>query len=422
MIFNIIKKEIKELLNRSTIISLIFVSFVLGYIGRYVSNAEKNAEINDANIVIIDKDSTEISKKFSDLILKYSKGEFEKKNFKDQLETLKKEGGAIISIEKGFQDAILKGEKGELKVEWILKGTGLFDFMSSDMIEKCLTYSKNDLSKYLLIEEGIKKENVLDPFMVKAQDLKVKEKTFKNVNPKTLYSFLGNQTNFVPVIIMMLLVMSGGMIISSMGMEKENKTLETLLTMPVERRDIVLGKIIGGGIVGMVMASIYMTGFYNYVKGFSENVSYMPDLKVFYFSDYILIGVSIFLSLLSGLSMCLLLGLFAKDYKSAQTLTMPVSILAIIPMFLTMFKDFNTLSLPFRTIVFLIPFSHPMMAMKLLFFDQYNMVFYGILYNFLFFTILVIILVYIFNTDYIITGKGFERFFKSKNPKRFGVF
>ncbi|MEO0233853.1 MAG: ABC transporter permease [candidate division WOR-3 bacterium] len=414
MILNIIKKEIKELLNKSTIISLIFVSFVLGYIGKYVSNAEKNAEINNANIVIIDKDSTEISKKFSDFILKYSKGELEKKSFNDQLEILKKEGGAIIIIEKGFKNAVLKGEKGELKVEWILKGTGLFDFMSSDVIEKCLIYSKNDLSKYLLIEEGIKKENILDPFTIKTQDLKVKEKTFKNVSPKTLYSFLGNQTNFVPVIIMMLLVMSGGMIISSMGMEKENKTLETLLTMPVERRDIVLGKIIGGGIVGMVMASIYMTGFYNYMKGFSENISYMPDFKVFYFSDYILIGLSIFLSLLSGLSMCLLLGLFAKDYKSAQTLTMPVSILAIIPMFLTMFKDFDTLSWPFRTIVFLIPFSHPMMTMKLLFFDQYKMVFYGILYNLFFFIILVIILVYIFNTDYIITGKELERFFKRK--------
>lgn len=414
MIFNIIKKEIKELLNRSTIISLVFVSFVLGYIGKYVSSAEKNAQINNANIVIVDKDSTEISKKFSDLILKFSKNEFEKKNFEDKLETIKKEGGAVISIEKGFENEILKGEKGEIKVEYFLKGTGLFDFMSSDVIGNALLYSKNELTKLLLLSKGIKNQNILDPFLVKAQDVKVKGKIFQNINPKTLYSFLGNQTNFVPVIIMMLIVMSGGMIISSMGLEKENKTLETLLTMPVERRDIVLGKIIGGGIVGMIMASIYMVGFYNYMKGFSENVSYIPDFKVFYFSDYILIGLSIFLSLLSGLSMCLLLGLFAKDYKAAQTLTMPVSILAIIPMFLTMFKDFDTLSLPFKILVFLIPFSHPMMAMKLLFFDQYKMVFYGILYNLLFFIILVFILVYIFNTDYIITGQGLEKFFRRK--------
>ncbi|MEJ5306793.1 MAG: ABC transporter permease [candidate division WOR-3 bacterium] len=414
MIFNIIKKEVKELLNRSTIISLVFVSFVLGFIGKYVSNAEKNVEIRSANIVIVDKDSTEISKKFSDLILKYSKNDFEEKIFEDKLKTLTKEGGSIIIIQKGFQDEILKGGKGEIKVEYFLKGTGLFDFMSSDVIGNALLYAKNELTKFLLLNKRIKNENILDPISVKAQSIKVKEKIFQNVDPKTLYSFLGNQTNFVPVIIMMLLVMSGGMIISSMGMEKENKTLETLLTMPVERRDIVLGKIIGGGVVGMIMASIYMAGFYNYMKGFSENLSYIPDFKVFYFSDYILIGLSIFLSLLSGLSMCLLLGLFAKDYKSAQTLTMPVSILAIIPMFLTMFKDFDTLSLPFKTIVFLIPFSHPMMAMKLLFFDQYKMVFYGILYNLFFFIILVIILVYIFSTDYIITGKELERFFKRK--------
>lgn len=414
MIFNIVKKEIKELLTKSTIISLVFVSFVLGYIGKFVSNAEKNVQGSYANTIIIDKDSTEISKKFSELISKFSKSELEEKDLKYKLNIIKKEGGSIIIIKKGFQSSILNGGKGELKVEWILKGTGLFDFMASDIVKNDLMYSKEELTKYLLLKKGIKNENILDPFIINEQEVKVKEKTFKNVNPKIIYSFLGNQSNFVPVIIMMLLIMSGGMIISSMGLEKENKTLETLLTMPIERSDIVLGKIIGGGIVGMIMASIYMTGFYNYMKGFSENTSYIKDFKVFYFTDYILIGLSIFLSLLSGLSLCLLLGLFAKDYKSAQTLTMPVSILAIIPLFLTMFKDFDTLTVPIKIFLFLIPFSHPMMAMKLLFFDQYRMVFYGILYNLLFFTILVIILVNIFNTDYIITGKGLEKFLKRK--------
>jgi len=242
----------------------------------------------------------------------------------------------------------------------------------------------------------------------------VKGKVFKSVDPKLLYSFLGKQTNFVPVIIMMLLIMSGGMIISSMGMEKENKTLETLLTMPVERRDIVLGKIIGGGFVGIIMASIYMVGFYNYMKGFKGFISNSFDIKVFSILDYTFIGVSIFLSLLSGLSLCLLLGIFAKDYKSAQTLTMPVSILALIPFFLTMFRDFDSLSLPLKVIVFLIPFSHPMMSLKLIFFEQYRMLFYGIAYNLLFFILLSIILVKIFNTDYIITGKGFEKLFKRR--------
>lgn len=414
MIFNIIKKEVRELLTRSTIISLVFVSFMLGYIGNFVSKAEEGVSKKSANIIVEDKDSTDLSHLFSSLLLKFSDKDFANNSFNERVEKLKKDGGAIVTLEKGFQDSILKEGKGEVKIEWVLKGTGLYDFISSDVIKNGLNYTKNELIKYLLLRKGIKNENILEPLKIKNENVEVKGKVFKSVDPKLLYSFLGKQTNFVPVIIMMLIIMSGGMIISSMGMEKENKTLETLLTMPVERRDIVLGKIVGGGLVGIIMASIYMIGFYNYMKGFTGNISSSFDIKVFSILDYTLVGVSIFLSLLSGLSLCLLLGIFAKNYRSAQTLTMPVSILAIIPFFLTMFKDFTSLSLPLKIVVFLIPFSHPMMAMKLIFFEQYRMLFYGIGYNFLFFVILSIIIVKIFNTDYIITGKGFEKLFKRR--------
>ncbi len=48
----------------------------------------------------------------------------------------------------------------------------------------------------------------------------------------------------------------------------------------------------------------------------------------------------------------MLLGTFAKNYKSAQTLTFPVTILVLIPMFITMFKDFDTLPLALKALLF----------------------------------------------------------------------
>lgn len=417
MVFNIISKEVKELLTKSTIISLILISIILGSIGRFASNSEKDLISKKINIAVYDMDSTDISVILSNSMKNFSNEDFSKKTYESVFEDFKKNEGIIVLIEKGFKDSIMAGKKGKIKINWFLKGVGIFDFASFDIFENVIRISKFELMKNILKTYRITDENVLDPVEFKNERIMVKGKIFKNISPKVLYSALQNQTNFIPVIIMMLLIMSGSMIISSMGLEKENKTLETLLTMPLKREDIVLGKIIGGGVVGIIMAAIYLFGFYNYMKGFTENLTTLPDLKVFNIFDYTLTGLSIFLSLLSGLSMCMLLGLFARDYKSAQTLTLPVSILAIVPMFLTMFKDFETINLPLKLLVFIIPFSHPMLSLRFLFFDQYQMVYWGIIYNLLFFITLTYFIVKIFNTDYVITGKNL--FFFNYNRKKF---
>jgi ABC-2 type transport system permease protein len=205
---------------------------------------------------------------------------------------------------------------------------------------------------------------------------------------------------------MMIIIMAGGMVISSMGLEKENKTLETLLTLPVSRRSIVSGKLVASALVGLVMAGIYMIGFNYYMR--SLQMSADVDLAQYglYLGplDLALVGISVFVSLLAALSMCMVLGTYAKNYKSAQTLTMPITLLAIIPMFITMFKDFGTLPLALQAILFAIPFSHPMMAMRELMVGNYALVLGGIAYVTGFAIVMVAISVWIFSTDRLLTG------------------
>lgn len=201
-----------------------------------------------------------------------------------------------------------------------------------------------------------------------------------------------------------------------MGMEKENKTLETLLTLPVKRSSIVAGKITGSAIVGLLMAVIYMIGFRYYLSSFevSGNINladYGLTLNVW---DYVLVGISLFLALTAALSMCMVLGTFAKNYKSAQTLTVPVSILALIPMFLIMFKDFSTLPLSLKVVLFAIPFSHPMMAVRALLFGDYMLVISGIAYAAVFSFAMIAIAVWIFKTDKLLTGTTIHLFRKER--------
>jgi len=196
-----------------------------------------------------------------------------------------------------------------------------------------------------------------------------------------------------------------------MGSEKENKTLETLLTMPVSRSSIVFGKLLGAAVVGLIMAVIYMLGMSFYFTSLTGSISI--DLAQYGLTlgplDYLLVGASLFAALVFALALCMILGIFTKNYKAAQTMTMPVTFLAMIPMFVTMFTDFDTLPLVGKILVFAIPFSHPMIAMRSLMFDDYILVIAGIAYSTIMALLAMFIAVTLFKKDILLTGKAISQ-------------
>ena len=133
--------------------------------------------------------------------------------------------------------------------------------------------------------------------------------------------------------------------------------------------------------------------------------------------EFILIGISLFITLIAALSLAMLLGMFAKNYKSAQTLTFPVTMLALIPMFLTMFFDFDTLPLAGKLVVFAIPFSHTMMAPRALIFNDYLLISSGLIYVTLFAIVTISIVAWIFKTDRLLTSGSKPKLFTKR--KRF---
>jgi ABC-2 type transport system permease protein len=174
----------------------------------------------------------------------------------------------------------------------------------------------------------------------------------------------------------------------------------------VKRTSIVTGKIIASAIIGLLLAVIYMIGMGYYFQGLqvSSGVNLAQYGLVLTSQDFLLVGISLFITLIAGLSLCMLLGTFAKNYKSAQTLTFPITMLALIPMFLTMFTDYDTLPLGLQIFTFAIPFSHPMMAPRALLFRDYALVIGGIIYVAVFAIITIGIVVWIFKTDKLLTG------------------
>jgi len=402
---NIIIKEIRELLTPSTIIPIIVMAFIFGSMGNMMGGIGEELEKKPA-IGLINDDSGELSKIATDILNERAEIIYEGSNIEEGLEKIKEEKAtALLIIPANFSESIYADNPGEIEVYWIMKGAGIMDSISSEVVDGLIHAIEEEIAKEL-IKDGEYSDIVLKP-TVKKETTIFKEKELKGLSPGAISGILSSQSTMVPIIMMMIIMMAGGTVISSMGMEKENKTLETLLTLPVKRSSIVFGKIAGSAIVGLLMAIIYMLGFRYYMGslGMSSEIN-LADLGLTLdMKDYFLVGTSVFITLLAALSLCMILGTFAENYKSAQTLNLPIVLLAIVPMFLTMFKDFDTLPLLLKIVVFVIPFSHPMMAMRALMFDNYLLVLSGICYVVIFSAAMMWIIVRIFSTEKVLTAK-----------------
>lgn len=420
---NIMKKEIKEILTPATIAPIILMAVLFGSLGNAISGIEDELSEKPA-IGLINEDDGMFAKIATSIMENQTDVVFNSDTISEKelgLETVSDQDGlALLYINKNYTKNILNESRGSIEIFWIMKGAGVLDSISSEAVEGLL-YQINQAISKTLIEQNttVNASFALYP-STRIDTTYYKDKTFTGLSPGTITGILSSQSTFVPLIIMIIIMMSGGTVISSMALEKENKTLETLLTLPVKRVNIVVGKIAASALVGLLLAVIYMFGLGYYVQSFQFGIDVSAvglDLSLST-TDLILMGLLLFVTLLAALSLCMFLGTLAKNYKSAQTLTFPVVIMVLFPYFVTMMKDFDTLPGALQALLFAIPFSHPMMATRALIFNDYGFILAGLVYVTFFAIAMISIVVWIFKTDKIITGSSIAKKYFSRFSRR----
>lgn len=412
---NIIKKEVRELMTPGTFIPIIIIAIMFGSLGSSIGSIEE--EIKERPVIgFINADNNDFSYIASSILENTADVVFNSSDVTDKdkaIEMLKeKEGIALLIIPSDFTEKILNNQPSEIQIYWIMKGAGILDSISSSVVEQLISIINTNISYELISSNASINASIALAPTIRNDTTYFKGKELKGVSPNMVSGLLSSQSTIIPIVMMMIIIMAGSTVIASMALEKENKTLETLLTLPVKRVSIVAGKITASALVGLILAVIYMFGFSYYMNSFqiSSDVSVNQLGLVLDPADLLLLGISVFVTLIAALSFCMLLGTMAKNFKSAQTLTFPVTLLALIPMFLTMFKDFDTLPLALKAFLFGIPFSHPMMAPRALIFDDYLLVIGGILYVAIFAIIMIAIVVWVFKTDRLLTGTIKKKF------------
>ena len=415
---NLLIKEVKELITLQLLISLLFTVFLFYFIGQMAKTEMKKA-MRTQKIAVLNLDDSPFSEQ---LIGNLKTANFQAEMVKDRDKqkaidaTKATDTNLLLVIPQGFGQSLETPEIKEIETYSYLRTFSLIGSRSSVIINAVIKalneYLSNDFIKKKIPD--ISPEKVKNP--IKSRDFVIVKDRMAEGKAEAVAGFVSSQSLFLPVILMMIIIYASQMVISAIAMEKQNKTLETLLTVPISRTSIVTAKMFASGLVGLVSAVIYMFGFRYYMGGFMGDISRAAAAdgvtgviqKLGLTMDtrgFLILGVSLFIAILVALALATILGVLAEDYRSAQSLIMPILFLVMIPYFLSFFSDPKTLSLPAKIFLYAIPFSHPFMTTQNLFLENYSAILFGILYMLAVFIVLIIIAARIFSTDRVLTMK-----------------
>ncbi len=430
---NIIRKELRELLTPGSVASVLIMVVLFaglgGLIGGEVEKASAIPIVGVANasagdVVLPDGTSWSV---YDSLCSYYTASGVDPDEIGDYVVTMESTGpdGIIgemsslgltsaILVDSGFATDISSGTRGEITEYYVFEPTGMFGTVSSTAVSMVIQAMSSDLSSRLIssVSGDLDHTFLMSPIECGGNSINtvIDGTAHPGVTPQDVSGQITSQTMMIPIIIMIIIMMVGSIVISSMGSEKENKTLETLLTLPIKRTTVVTGKIVAAALVGLVYGLAYMVGMSIYMGSLMDPLSSGVDLGSLGLSldiaDYALVMLSMFMSIICALGICMVLGAFAKNYKSAQTMTMPLSLLAMIPMFIVMFSGWYSAGPALQAVTFAIPFSHPMMAMQALMYGDVGLVVAGLIYMAVFATATILATVRLYNSDILITGLG----------------
>ncbi|MFA7253239.1 MAG: ABC transporter permease [Patescibacteria group bacterium] len=408
----LVKKEIKELLTAQVILPLVFTALLFLVIGNIMGKEQEKAK-KPQEVAVVNEDGGMVSNVLVET-LKQSSLNVELMSGDNALESSQKENKvSLIKIPAGYSESVLNSEPKKIEIHTFVRNFSMIGGQNYASVMAAVAKANEAISNSIISERA----SGLDPIQLKnpiqPDEFTVVGDKQANISPNAIMGFVTQQTTFIPIILFIVIVFSSQMIATAIATEKENKTLETLLTTPVNRKVIVVAKMVGAGFISLIASVFYMFGFKYYIGGLAGNVQATGDINNFIETlgltftpeGYILLGVSLFIGILIALSISLILGAFAEDVKSVAGLTSPIMVLVMIPYFLTMFLDINSLPSTLKYITYVIPFSHVFLAAPNLFLHNYAGVIWGILYQLIWLIIAILIAAKIFSTDLIVTMK-----------------
>lgn len=326
----------------------------------------------------------------------------------------------LIEIPSGFSDGLTAGEPQDLITWTRVKHFSFIGNTEVTALARSLGVVNSAVAAAIGAEAapGISPQMLQQP-IVPAEHVIIGEH-YAATPASAVMAFVSQQTTFIPIVLFVAVIFASQMIATAVATEKENKTLETLLSYPVSRTSIVTSKMLAAGLVALLVGAAYMFGISRFTAGITEGIvgegaadramaaseAAMQQLGLtLSVGDYALLGLTLFGGILVALSISIILGAFAENVKSVQALLTPMMMMMFIPYFLTMFLDLSALPDAARLAIMAIPFTYLFIAGPNLFLGNDGLVWFGIAYQLIWFAVFVTAAARVFSSDRILTMK-----------------
>lgn len=410
----ILVKELKELMRDPKIligmIVLPLIMFpVLGLVLGYAAETAQSEALR-ATILVVDNDNGNWSNAFMtymnnsglNVAVTYDTSP---QQVADQGLLTRYNSSTFIVIPQGFSENLTQHSRGEYNITGTVKVYSLFDAGGG-------IFSGIGGSNVNLLVEGFNRA-VAPDLVVAAQSSIIKGQIQEGVDASVLSGLMLSQSIALPITIMIMLTYAMQIAATSVAMEKEEKTLETLLTMPVDRFAILMGKVSSTIIVAGVAAITVLIG-YNYMLGsltfgvanvLGNGVDLVALGLVPSAGGYALLGISLFFTLLSALALAVVMSAFSENVRGAQALVGYIYPLIFLPAMALIYLDVNSLPLALQAVFYAIPYSHPIIASKAVVAGDYLTVVFGIVYVAAFTVVIMYVASRLFATEKILTAK-----------------
>jgi len=232
---------------------------------------------------------------------------------------------AAVVIDRDFDAAVARMAVGTVRLYY--RSSDDYDMVKRRLTEIIGRYEKGIVaSRFAALHLD---ERIVNPVNVEEHDItSMKERIGKTVGGMVPYLFV-------------IFCFMGAMYpaIDLAAGEKERGTMETLLTAPVSRFQILLGKFAVVVLTGILSAGVSILGILVALRGASKMP---PELMSAFMAILDVQTVLMVLSLLLPLtvffaSFLLSISIFAKSYKEAQSMISPLTIVVILPVLMGLF-------------------------------------------------------------------------------------
>jgi ABC-2 type transport system permease protein len=408
----LIEKEIKDLLRDPRIyIGLIIPIFILPLMGSIFSiSTTQTIQLMKEGIPIalINYDGTNWSLDFINFlsnsgfnITYIDFNEYDKMEF--LLKDIEKSNiQALIIIPKGYGENITKFNKANIETYYFIRSSGISETSILSIINSILEKYSDVLSLRLIsdITSDKKPENLKDP--IKIDSLSIVGGRVLNVPPETIIGQIMMQSMIIPLTLFILTIVVAQTAATATAVENEERTLETLLTFPVNRYEILLAKLMGSALIAIIGAVLYLIGYYIYLEKMltiieepimERGIALLTFLPPPPIEAYIILGINVLLAIFFTTSLGVVIGALSSDVRISNSLLGIIIIPIMIPAFLIMYGgEIGKLPLIIQIIVYALPTSYPLISTKKIFLGSIPIEsIYGIPYS----IILTLIVIYL---------------------------